>query len=129
MDETMIHADFDGKFINHYHIIHFISDAVEHKVPIFICPGLIEFLNNTFEAFELIVFTAGVKEYADAVINYIDPGDKYFKHRFYRHNCINVSNRIFIKDLRMFINIKQKNIIIVDITCPLIISNKFLTNN
>jgi Dullard-like phosphatase family protein len=114
MDETMIHADFDGKYNNPDHTITFICDGEENSVPIFIRPGLFEFLKNTYEMFEIIVFTAGVKEYADAVLNYLDPDGKYFKYRFYRHNCISVGNRVCIKDLRMFINRKQEDIIIVD---------------
>ena len=66
------------------------------------------------EHFEIVVFTASVKEYADAVLNYLDPENKYFKHRFYREHCLNISNRVFVKDLRIFGNRKLENVIMVD---------------
>lgn len=114
LDETLIHADFSGRFEDHDHIVSFVSDGESISVPILIRPGLFEFLKNVSECFEIVVFTAGVKEYADAVLNYLDPDEKYFKHRFYRQNCINIGNRVFIKDLRIFVNRKQENIIMVD---------------
>jgi CTD small phosphatase-like protein 2 len=114
LDETLIHADFDNKYTQHDQTVTFYSEGQEINVPILIRPGLFEFLQKISEYFEIIVFTAGVKEYADAVLNYLDPEDKFFKYRFYRHNCINIANRVFIKDLNIFLNRKQENIIIVD---------------
>jgi Dullard-like phosphatase family protein len=114
LDETLIHSDFDGKYKDHDHTVTFISDNEEISVPVLIRPGLFEFIKNISEHFEIIVFTAGVKDYADAVLNYLDPDDRYFKHRFYRHDCINIANRVFIKDLRIFVNRREEDIIIVD---------------
>lgn len=114
LDETLIHSDFNGRYNNHDHIISFISDREEFTVPIFIRPGLNEFLEAISEKFELIIFTASVKEYADAVLNYLDPENKYFKLRFYRDSCLNVSNKVFIKDLRIFSNRSLSNITLVD---------------
>ena len=42
---------------------------------------------------------------------YIDPENKYFRQRFYRENCISVKNKVFIKDLRIFVNRKLENLI------------------
>ena len=39
---------------------------------------------------------------------------RIFKKRFYRENCINVKNKLYIKDLRMFANCKLENIVVVD---------------
>jgi TFIIF-interacting CTD phosphatase-like protein len=46
-------------------------------------PFLHEFLEKMSHFFELVVFTASLKEYADKVIDYIDPKG-YIKRRFYR---------------------------------------------
>ncbi len=54
-----------------------------------------------------------MKDYADAVLNYLDPENKYFQNRLYRDSCINVYNRLYIKDLRIF-NRSLENLIIVD---------------
>lgn len=46
-------------------------------------PFLKEFLEKMSHYFELVVFTASLREYADKVINYIDPKG-YIKRRYYR---------------------------------------------
>jgi len=47
--------------------------------------------------FELVIFTASVQEYADKVINYIDPKG-LIKRRFYRNSCTK-TNGVYNKDL------------------------------
>lgn len=114
LDETLIHADFDNRLVGHDHLITFKYEDYEVSVPIFIRPGLFEFLEAVSETYEVFVFTASKKEYADAVLNFLDPENRFFKQRFYRENCISIKNRVYIKDLRIFLNRKQENIIMVD---------------
>jgi len=114
LDETLIHADFDNQFSEHDHIITFTYDNDEVSVPIIVRPGLYEFLHGISQKFEIIVFTASKREYADAVLNYLDPENNYFKHRFYRENCIAIKNKVFVKDLRIFSNRRHEDIVIVD---------------
>lgn len=61
-------------------------------------PHLIEFLDACVLSFELILFTASEREYADKVIAIFDPQDKYFAHRLYREHCTYVGG-IYVKDL------------------------------
>lgn len=114
LDETLIHSDFEGYYKNYDSIINFSYNNEDIFVPIFIRPGLFEFLHNISQIFEIIVFTASIKEYADAILNFLDPENKYFKLRFYRHHCLIVKDKLFIKDLRIFQNRNQESIIIVD---------------
>jgi len=114
LDETLIHADFNGQFTGHDQIITFKSEDEDISVPIFIRPGVQEFLSKISKNFEIFIFTASKKEYADAVLNYLDPENNYFKQRFYRENCISVKNKVFIKDLRIFSNRKPEDIVMVD---------------
>lgn len=114
LDETLIHADFDGKFKNHDHTIYFVYEGEEIAVDIFVRPGAHEFLTRLSELFEIFIFTASKKEYADACIDFLDPEAKLIKHRFYRDSCIPVNNKVYVKDLGIFLNRKQENIILVD---------------
>jgi Dullard-like phosphatase family protein len=115
LDETLIHADFNGNYQNHDHLIHFNYEGEEISVPIFIRPGLFPFLEKVSQIFEIFVFTASKKEYADAVLNFLDPEGKIFKQRFYREHCINVQGRIFVKDLRIFEEFRNlSDIVLVD---------------
>lgn len=72
-----------------------------------------ECLKAASEIFETVVFTASHKNYADKVLDYLDPTGELIHHRLYRENCI-VSNGIFIKDLRTLTNRSLKDLIIVD---------------
>ena len=47
-----------------------------------------ECLEMVNKHFEVVVFTASHKWYADVILDYIDPEGIYFQHRFYREHCI-----------------------------------------
>lgn len=64
--------------------------------------------------FEVIVFTASHKWYADVILDYIDPEKKLIQHRVYRDNCIKTTDNVYIKDLRVFKNRDLRDMIIVD---------------
>ena len=38
--------------------------------------------------YEILVFTAGEKDYADPILDYIDQNNVLFKKRLYRTDCI-----------------------------------------
>ena len=90
------------------------NNNILNKVGIFLRPGLQNFLVETSKYFEIGIFTASLPEYADAVINYLDPDNKYIKFRLYRNNCINVGDLLKVKDLRILKNIDIKNIVLID---------------
>ena len=137
LDETLIHADFDGEFENDKNIkydtiIKFLSHSNEKidknggklrlseneneeiSVGIFIRNGVYEFLSEVSKFFDVGIFTASVKEYADAVINFLDPENKFIKFRLYRNNCIRFNDCFSVKDLRILKNVDLKNIILID---------------
>jgi len=63
------------------------------------------------EIYELVIFTASLAMYADAVIDYIDP-DLKIRHRLYRDSCNNF-NGTYVKDLSR-LGRKLKDVIIID---------------
>ena len=83
-------------------------------VGIFLRPGVEKFLEEVSKYFEVGIFTASVPEYADAVINYLDPENKFIKFRLYRNNCVNVGDLLKVKNLKIFKNIPLKKIVLVD---------------
>lgn len=76
-------------------------------------PYLQDCLERLSQLYEIIVFTAGVQEYADKILDQIDPERKIIKKRMYRQDCIQVQE-FFIKDLDVFIDREKENIVIVD---------------
>jgi len=64
--------------------------------------------------YQVGVFTASHKEYADAVIDLIDPTGTLIDFRLYRQHCFETNEGIFIKDLRVIKNRDLKDVILVD---------------
>ena len=119
LDETLIHGDFKEEYLNdidhpYDKIIKFTSldEQEEVSVGIFIRNGVQKFLEEISKIFDIGIFTASSKDYADAVINYLDPNNEFIKFRLYRNSCIRVNN-ISIKDLRI-IGVDLKNIVLID---------------
>jgi len=60
-------------------------------------PHLEEFLKECAKMFELVLFTASEDNYANKVLDHIDP-DGYIQHRLFRRHCTKVQGN-FVKDL------------------------------
>ena len=117
LDETLIHSDLDLIYKNHIITLYFDSEEEDEKnipIPLILRPGLFDFLNYAKEKFELIIFTASQKNYADTIIDYIEKEQKYFSLRLYREHCIFIKPGLYIKDLRIFKNRDLKNIVLID---------------
>jgi CTD small phosphatase-like protein 2 len=96
-------------------LIHFKPNPNnEESGTIKIRPFLMEFLEKIKDYYELVVFTAATQEYADPIINALDPNQKYFDldHRLYRKHTIIIDND-FVKDLSK-LGRDMSKIIIVD---------------
>lgn len=98
LDETLVHSslecvpaapDFSVEvhFNNQDHVIH-----VKRR------PHLAEFMNSVASLFEVVVFTASQKVYAEKLLNVIDPKRSLIKHRVYRDSCVIVDGN-YLKDL------------------------------
>lgn len=70
-------------------------------------------LEEASKHFEVFVFTASHRCYADVVLDHLDPEKELIHQRFYRDNCLVVEG-VFIKDLRIFANRRMQDIVIVD---------------
>ena len=76
-------------------------------------PYLNEFLDSTSKIFDIGIYTGSVKAYADAILDRIDPTKIYFKFVLYREDCININDKICIKDLNIF-DLPLNKIVIID---------------
>jgi len=76
-------------------------------------PYLQDTLDKLKELYELVAWTAGVKDYADPILDKIDPDGTIFKKRMYRDSCIKC-DQFFIKDLDILLDREKTSTIIVD---------------
>ena len=84
LDETLIHFKVNPNNNN--------SGILQFR------PFISEFLSNIKNYYELIVFTAATKEYADPIIDAIEQKGTKFDHRLYRIHT-NIKGNDFVKDI------------------------------
>jgi Dullard-like phosphatase family protein len=61
-------------------------------------PYCFKFLEDMSKIFEVTIFTAATKDYADSILDIIDPNKKLINHRLYRQH-ISIREMCFVKDL------------------------------
>ncbi|KAH8581481.1 NLI interacting factor CTD-like phosphatase [Cryptosporidium sp. chipmunk genotype I] len=76
-------------------------------------PFLKFFLKNASKLGRICVFTASTKEYAEQVINSIDPNQDLIKYKLFREHCT-VYNKGYMKDLRIIQGADLKRTVLVD---------------
>ena len=83
MDETLIAAKFEGNIPAGFEPT-FKFGFKGTEIQVRLRPYVIDSLERLLDLYEIVVFTAGEQEYADHILNYIDPDNKYFMKRLYR---------------------------------------------
>jgi CTD small phosphatase-like protein 2 len=75
-------------------------------------PNVSSFLAQVAQKFEVVIFTASQKVYADELINLLDPTKTLIKYRLFRDSCLFVSGN-YLKDLGV-LGRDLKHTVIVD---------------
>jgi len=103
LDETLIHSFDNQDEVGCNEVVFIKLDPDEDPVPvgINIRPFARECLQEAAKFFQVILFTASEKDYADPIIDLIDPDRKLISARFYRSSCF-YYNGSWVKDLRIF---------------------------
>ncbi|KAH3759116.1 nuclear lim interactor-interacting protein [Pelomyxa schiedti] len=76
------------------------SDSNITHVYVYTRPHLETFLREVAHLFEVVVFTASQRVYAETVVNNIDPDHEFIKHQVFRPHCVNAEG-FLLKDLRV----------------------------
>ena len=117
LDETLIHCELKDIDSAQKKIKIKMSASLEKTIGLNIRPNFEKSILKIKEKYHVIMFTASLQKYADAVMDEIDPTGSLFEYRLYRNNCtqIKVDNQIYyIKDLRVLKNISLDDIVIID---------------
>ena len=121
LDETLVHCTGDINISTepYQHCIDVVLPGNKKtKVGINIRPLWKKTLNLIKRNYHIVIFTASHQAYADAVLNFMDPNNKYFKYRLYRNNCslVDVDGvKFYVKDLDIFDEYYDlKDIVIID---------------
>lgn len=106
LDETLIHTDIgsDDKYLTT--LRPYVTEFLAH------CHSELKTDNMKNE---IVLFTAGVKGYADSILELLDPKGALFSRRFYRHDC-SIVNGSYVKDLRKVYVHASDRVCIIDNT-------------
>ncbi|CCH45772.1 CTD small phosphatase-like protein 2-B [Wickerhamomyces ciferrii] len=114
LDETLVHSLSRGTRMNNGHMIEVkLSNQVATLYYVYKRPYCDHFLKQISKWFNLVIFTASVKEYADPVIDWLESERKYFSKRYYRDHCTLRDGQGYIKDLNI-VDKNLQNLIIID---------------
>ena len=112
LDETLIHSAFES--FKPKDDITLTMKLKEEDITIHVLkrPYLDEFLNIVTQKYEVVIFTASISDYANPLLDQLDPYKK-ISHRLFREHCTKSDNGLFIKDLNR-LGRDLKDVIIID---------------
>lgn len=126
IDETLVHSvtELDPKVI-YDHTFDVECRGVVRKIGMNKRPHVDQFLEFCGQHFEVVTFTSALKNYADQVLNILDPKKEFIRHRLYREQCIFSKECIYFKNLD-YLRRDIRKTMIVD-NCPFVFT--FHLNN
>mmetsp|Transcript_3043 Transcript_3043/g.9178 ORF Transcript_3043/g.9178 Transcript_3043/m.9178 type:complete len:531 (-) Transcript_3043:137-1729(-) len=120
LDETLVHSSLETELMSDPMGENLVYDFTfpvhlgdeRYDVYVYVRPGALEFLEQMQELYEVVVFTASQKVYAEKLLNILDPQRRFIRHRLFRDSCVLVEGN-YLKDLSI-IGRDLKDTIIVD---------------
>ena len=116
LDETLIHADFKRPRKQPTMTVKVNIDGTNADVFVFMRPYVKEFLEKMSHHYEIMIFTASLPNYANAIIDRL-PNSKVIVHRLYRHHCFKTEREVYIKEMKK-LGRDIKDVIIIDNNPP-----------
>ena len=114
---AFVHVNLKGPFLpkktnpSDYTLVLDLDETLIHcldqqEIMPLIRPGTEKFLEEMSKYYEIVIFTASVKDYADTILNQLDPEKKFISYRLYREHIIdNASDNFRLQtDNGIFIN-------------------------
>eukprot|EP00903_Cladosiphon_okamuranus_P013203 g12315.t1 len=111
LDETLVHSSFKPVAGADF-IMDIMVDGTFYKVFVLKRPGVDEFLERVSKLYEVIIFTASLPQYANPLLDLLDPKGT-ITSRLFREHCT-FHEGYFVKDLTLLRHQSLESTIIVD---------------
>ncbi|GIL66322.1 hypothetical protein Vafri_19898 [Volvox africanus] len=97
LDETLVHSSLEAVDRSDFSFP-VVFNGTEHQVYVRQRPHLLDFMVRVSALFEVVVFTASQRIYAERLLDILDPHQQLVRHRIYRDSCVVVDGN-YLKDL------------------------------
>jgi len=95
LDETLVRTEKEELYKRYDATVNIIGKSHEEKIGVWFRPFLKQFLERVNKHFQVVLFTAANKEYADRVVETFDPQNSFFSTRLYRVNCEQIGGKVY----------------------------------
>ena len=110
LDETLIYSSMKPIYAQD-----FVETIGSSIIFVKYRPYLMKFLTEMKTIYEIVLYTGGNKEYADAIIKHIENDQPIFDHVLYHDQCVSQQGEYLIKYLGMLKgNRRNEDIVVVD---------------
>ncbi|CAG9471834.1 unnamed protein product [Plasmodium vivax] len=110
LDETLVHSTLRGERYNSFRIHIELGDG-RCVIHVNKRPGVEQFFKEISKHYEVVIFTASLPKYANAVIDKLDK-DNICAYRLFRESCT-FWNNSYVKDLKI-LGRDLNNVVIID---------------
>ena len=112
LDETLVFCRKDNNKNNIKIYNNINNNTFINSKTLIMRPGLLEFLHNMKEIYELVLFSLGTSDYVNSIVKIIEKKETFFDYILYRQHAT-YNDNYYIKDLSL-LGRDLKKIIIVD---------------
>eukprot|EP00981_Chlorochromonas_danica_P009736 scaffold2801_cov161-Ochromonas_danica.AAC.16 len=110
LDETLVHCTVEA--VEKADVVFPVEfNGTTYKVYGRKRPYLDYFLEQVAKSFEVVVFTASQRVYADVLMDLLDPQKRLIKHRLFRESCLLVQGS-YLKDLQVLGRDLQRTLLV-----------------